>query len=149
MLSRLLFFICAIPAAIMVTAQPDPSVALDSVDTRSHRAIGVNTAHKRGGQPKGRGGQATWYQPGRGNCGGYNKAADMIVALPMSVYSGGKYCGKRIKITNTSNGKTCYATVVDSCPGCAPADLDVSPSVFKMISKSLDDGVARINWDFA
>ncbi|CAE6532464.1 unnamed protein product [Rhizoctonia solani] len=149
MLSRLLVLICAISAVIVVMAQTNPSAALGSVDAGSHRAVGVNAAHKRGGKPKGRSGQATWYKPGLGNCGGYNKATDMIVALPMSVYSGGKYCGKRIKITNTSNGKTCYATVVDSCPGCAPADLDVSPSVFKKISKSLDDGVARINWDFA
>lgn len=34
------------------------------------------------------------YIPGLGNCGGYSKYSDMIVALPTSVYAGGKYCGK-------------------------------------------------------
>ncbi|CUA70641.1 hypothetical protein RSOLAG22IIIB_04235 [Rhizoctonia solani] len=148
MFSRLLFLVCALTASVLVIAQSDLPAAVDSVDAGSHRAVGVRAAHKRG-NPKGRGGRATWYQPGQGNCGGYNKASDMIVALPMSVYSGGKYCGKTVKITNTSNGKTCTAKIVDSCPGCGPGDLDVSPSVFKKISKSLDDGVATINWDIA
>ncbi|EUC59060.1 rare lipoprotein A-like double-psi beta-barrel protein [Rhizoctonia solani AG-3 Rhs1AP] len=128
-------------------AQSDLPVALDSVDANSHRGVGVRAAHKRAAKPKGRGGQATWYKPGLGNCGGYNKESDMILALPMSVYSGGKYCGKMVKITNPSNGKTCTAKVADSCPGCGPRDLDVSPRVFEKISKSLDDGVATINWD--
>ncbi|CAE6470844.1 unnamed protein product [Rhizoctonia solani] len=149
MFSRLLFFVCTLAALIMVTAQSDMPVALDSADAGSHRAVGIKAAHKRGGKPKGRGGRVTWYKPGLGNCGGYNKATDMIVALPMSVYSGGKYCGKTVKITNTSNGKTCTAKVVDSCPGCAPGDIDVSPTVFKKLvtSQSLDDGVAPIKWD--
>ena len=70
-----------------------------------------------------------------------------------------------MKITNTKNKKTCYATVVDSCPGCGSNDLgmlktiisnpdpfsqgfyaDVSPGVFKAIAK-LDDGVAPISWE--
>ncbi|CAE7233170.1 unnamed protein product [Rhizoctonia solani] len=148
MFSRLLFFVCALAAVMMmVAAQSD--LPADSADTSSHRAVGVRAAHARAAKPKGRGGRATWYQPGQGHCGGYNKASDMIVALPGSVYSGGKYCGKTVKITNTANGKTCTAKVVDSCPGCGSADLDVSPAVFKKISKSLDDGVATINWDLA
>ncbi|CAE6466830.1 unnamed protein product [Rhizoctonia solani] len=147
MFSRLLFSVCAL-TVMMVMAQSDLPEALDSVDASSHRAVGVRAAHKRAAKPKGRGGRATWYKPGRGNCGGYNKGSDMILALPMSVYSGGKFCGKMVRITNTSNGQTCTAKVVDSCPGCGSGDLDVSPSVFQKISKSLDDGVAPISWDF-
>ncbi|KDN33710.1 hypothetical protein RSAG8_13206, partial [Rhizoctonia solani AG-8 WAC10335] len=123
MFSRLLFFVCALTAVTMTMAQANLPVALGSVDAGSHRAVGVRAAHKRGGKPKGRGGRATWYQPGRGNCGGLNKETDMIVALPTSVYSGGKHCGKTVKITNTSTHKTCTAKVVDSCPGCGSGDM--------------------------
>ncbi|QRV73988.1 hypothetical protein RhiJN_02002 [Ceratobasidium sp. AG-Ba] len=99
------------------------------------------------GIPKGRGGVATWYQPGLGNCGGYNSEKDMIVALPTKVYSKGKYCNKKIRITNKKNGKSCTATVVDSCPGCDSQALDVSPAVFKAIGGPLGNGVFNMDWD--
>ncbi|KAH7335407.1 hypothetical protein B0J17DRAFT_708106 [Rhizoctonia solani] len=102
MFSRLLLSVCALAALIMVAAQSGILVALGSVDASSHRAI--KAAHKRGGKPKGRGGRATWYKPGLGNCGGYNKATDMVVALPMSVYSRGKYCGKVCSEAHASVG---------------------------------------------
>ncbi|KAF8705575.1 Non-catalytic module family expn, partial [Rhizoctonia solani] len=143
MFSRFLFFVLAMLVVATVIAESNLPVALDAVDTVSHRASSIKASHKRGPKsaPKGRGGRATWYEPGQGHCGGRNKNTDMVVALPGVVYSGGKYCGKKVKITNPTNGQTCYATVVDSCPGY------LSPSAFKKISKSLDDGVATINWD--
>ncbi|KAB5594451.1 putative effector protein [Ceratobasidium theobromae] len=140
MLSRVIYSVVALSALAVAMAQSSPS-------DMGHGKTGSHHPHKRA--PKGRGGRATWYIPGLGNCGGYSKYSDMIVALPTSVYAGGKYCGKRIKITNTKNGKTTYAKIVDSCPGCGGNDLDVAPKVFTAISKSLDDGVATINWDFA
>ncbi|QRV88758.1 hypothetical protein RhiJN_16776 [Ceratobasidium sp. AG-Ba] len=99
------------------------------------------------GKPKGRGGRGTWYTPGLGNCGGHNNSKDMVVALSTKSYGGGKYCGKKIKITNKKNGKSCTATIVDSCPGCAAGDLDLSPAAFKKMAP-LDDGVMPVDWDF-
>ncbi|CCO29887.1 hypothetical protein RSOLAG1IB_04690 [Rhizoctonia solani AG-1 IB] len=153
MVSRLLFFVVALFTVAKVVAESDLPVTLAAANsnTGSHRTVGIKVVHKRGPKPapKGRGGRATWFKPGRGNCGGYNKESDMIVALPMSVYSGGKYCGKKVKITNTANNRSCYAKIVDSCPGCAASDLDVSPSVFAKLSDSLDEGTAPIKWDLA
>ncbi|KAF8605892.1 hypothetical protein BDV93DRAFT_489939 [Ceratobasidium sp. AG-I] len=139
MFPRLLTVI-ALSALGMVMAQHAP------LEAPTH---GGSIAHKRASaKPKGRGGQATWFHPGQGHCGGWSGDNDMIIALPTGAYGKGQYCGKKVKITNTKNKKTCIATVVDSCPGCGEGDLDVSPKVFKSLAK-LDDGVAAISWDFS
>lgn len=48
-----------------------------------------------------------------------------IVALNAPQYSGGADCGKSITITNTDNGQTATATIVDECPGCGSGSLDL------------------------
>lgn len=38
------------------------------------------------------GGRATWFNPGEGNCGGYNKDSDSIVAMSYDIYGKGTNC---------------------------------------------------------
>jgi len=36
------------------------------------------------------------------------------------------WCGRKVVVTNTANGKTMSATVADTCPGCSYGSLDLS-----------------------
>ncbi|KAL9045956.1 MAG: hypothetical protein Q9214_001096, partial [Letrouitia sp. 1 TL-2023] len=70
-------------------------------------------------------GEATYYnqEGGIGSCGQRHQDSDKIVALPAHLQTGQppKYCGRKIKIKNTSGpgkGKTVTAKVADTCPGC-------------------------------
>jgi len=90
-------------------------------------------------------GRGTWYQPGLGSCGKVDNAGEMIVALSESLMgSPPRYCGKTITIT--SNGKTASATAVDSCPGCGPGDLDMSPALFRHFAAQ-SVGVISVKWN--
>ena len=73
----------------------------------------------------------------------------MVVAIGKGLYdrNNGNNCGQGIRIK--ANGKSVYAVVVDSCPGCGDSDLDMSPAVFKALANNgLDDGVLTANWNF-
>lgn len=49
-------------------------------------------------------------------------------------------CGRRIKLTNTKNGKSVEVTVADACPTCGNHnDLDLSEAAFKQIA-TIDEG---------
>ncbi|KAF8951491.1 hypothetical protein BGZ46_003949 [Entomortierella lignicola] len=62
---------------------------------------------------------------------------------------GNPVCNKRVQITNTSNGKTVNARVVDKCPGdeCAWGSLDLSPAAFRQLG-DLATGVLSIKWHY-
>ncbi|KAF9451015.1 hypothetical protein P691DRAFT_757705 [Macrolepiota fuliginosa MF-IS2] len=90
-------------------------------------------------------GDATYYYPGLGACGHTNKGSDLVAALPTAKYGHGDHCGKKIGIHY--GGKYVQATVVDLCPGCAPNDIDVSPSTFShLANKAL--GRIKVDWQF-
>jgi expansin (peptidoglycan-binding protein) len=80
-------------------------------------------------------------------------------------YSGSE-CGKYVKITNKSNGKTVTAKVAgksrihmnlyatssdatstDMCPGCSYGSIDLSRATFAAIG-AYDTGVLPISWDY-
>ncbi|KAI0807558.1 hypothetical protein C8Q74DRAFT_1213443 [Fomes fomentarius] len=92
------------------------------------------------------GGHATFfYQGGQaGACGNVNPDSAYIAALQTDRYGnlGAKSsnCGRRIKLTNTNNGKSVEVTVADACPTCGNHnDLDLSEAAFKQIA-TLDEG---------
>ncbi|KAI5867568.1 RlpA-like double-psi beta-barrel-protein domain-containing protein-containing protein [Durotheca rogersii] len=97
-------------------------------------------------------GDMTYYTPGLGACGKYNKESDRIVALSPAQYgrdanpNKAKVCGRKISIHY--QGKTATATVVDKCPGCASGSIDVSPAVFRQLAP-LDKGRVRVTWGYA
>ncbi|KAJ3553667.1 hypothetical protein NM688_g3485 [Phlebia brevispora] len=92
-------------------------------------------------------GRGTYFETGLGACGWTNTDSDKIIAVSSSIFDGGKYCGQSIQITNTANGQVAYGTVADSCPGCGPGDLDMTPSLFEELG-DLAQGVLPITWDF-
>ncbi|KAF8731150.1 hypothetical protein AX14_005089 [Amanita brunnescens Koide BX004] len=94
---------------------------------------------------QGFGGEATWYYTGAGHCGTQNKDSDMIVALSMEEYGNGLHCGKQLKISY--NGKTILAMIQDSCPGCKPYDLDLSPAAFKALAP-IGAGRITVSWTY-
>ncbi|KAF6744407.1 RlpA-like double-psi beta-barrel-protein domain-containing protein-containing protein, partial [Ephemerocybe angulata] len=82
----------------------------------------------------------------RGACGQFNPDSSLIAALPETRF-GYDYskispeCGKRIKVTNTNNGRSVTVTVADSCPTCVNANsLDLSQGAFDQIT-SEEDGM--------
>ncbi|CDR98905.1 hypothetical protein [Sporisorium scitamineum] len=86
-------------------------------------------------------GQATYYAAGLGACGWTNSGSDFIVAMNAPEWNGGANCGKTITITNTQNGNTQQAQVVDLCPGCSWGSLDMSTSLFSALNNgNMDAG---------
>ncbi|CBQ70620.1 conserved hypothetical protein [Sporisorium reilianum SRZ2] len=94
-------------------------------------------------------GQATYYAAGFGACGWYNSGSDFIVAMNAPEWNGGSNCGKTVTITNTQNGNTQRAQVVDLCPGCSWGSLDMSTSLFSALNNgNMDAGVFPITWSY-
>jgi len=92
-------------------------------------------------------GRGTWFNVGLGNCGKMNKPSDLIVALATKTYADGVHCDQNVLITDKKSKKTVTASVRDSCPGCAPGDLDMSTGLFERFA-DLSVGVLDITWDF-
>ncbi|TFK46270.1 barwin-like endoglucanase [Heliocybe sulcata] len=90
-------------------------------------------------------GDATYFYPGLGACGGHSTSSDLIVALNTQKYANGKHCGKQIAVHY--NGKSVDAKVVDECPGCGSNDIDLSPAAFKKLAP-LDKGRIQVTWEF-
>ncbi|GAA5837080.1 hypothetical protein JCM9279_005579 [Rhodotorula babjevae] len=94
-------------------------------------------------------GQATFYSQGgaAGSCGNYASDSDYVVAVNAAQMNSG-WCGRKVTVTNKSNGKTITATVADTCPGCSYGSLDLSTGAFGAIG-SYDTGVLPIAWNFS
>lgn len=85
-------------------------------------------------------------EPQLGNCGmqwsDFGGISGKWVALKTSLYNGGQYCGKTVKLT-AKNGATSYGTILDSCPSCSDeGHIDVSPAIFNDLQN-----IVKINFD--
>jgi hypothetical protein len=101
-----------------------------------------STGGNYGGSPGGgSSGVATFYTTGTGSCGKVSQDSDHIVAISyvlMNAKSTGNpnnnpYCGQQIEVSR--GGKSVVCTVVDTCEGCTPEHLDLSPSAFDMLGQ--------------
>ncbi|EJF58907.1 barwin-like endoglucanase [Dichomitus squalens] len=101
------------------------------------------------------GGDATFYTPGLGSCGFFNTEADFIVAVDIATIqsfpgatanpNANPMCGRQMVVTGP-DGKTVTVTVADTCPGCAPGSVDLTPTAFQQLA-SLDVGrLHGISW---
>ena len=90
-------------------------------------------------------GQGTYYAAdGTGNCSFDASPDDLLVAaMNKPDYADAKWCGACLAVTGP-NGMV-KVRVVDSCPGCAHGDLDLSPQAFDMIADHAAGRVA-ITW---
>ena len=83
------------------------------------------------------GGFATFFYQmgGYGACGKVNPDSAYIVALALARYgtasNNAPDCGRKLRITNTDNGRSVEAVVADACPGCRNYNsLDLSVATF-------------------
>lgn len=96
-------------------------------------------------------GDATYYGTGLGSCGHDSKDTDLIVALNYRQMDNGAnpnknpLCGKKITAKGPSGSVT--VTIVDTCPGCAEGDLDLSPAAFSKIA-NMALGRVPVTWSF-
>lgn len=96
-------------------------------------------------------GEATYYGTGMGSCGHDSKDSDYIVALNHGQMNNGAnpnnnaLCGKKITAKGPDGSVT--VTIVDTCPGCAYGDLDLSPAAFSKIA-AMSRGRVPITWSF-
>ncbi|CAE6527622.1 unnamed protein product [Rhizoctonia solani] len=100
------------------------------------------------------GGYATYfYQNGvAGACGTVHSDSDPIVAVDYRRYGDtskkSDLCGKKVLITNITNGKTVTATVADACPTCENENcLDLSEGAFKSLD-DLNTGMFKIKYTY-
>jgi expansin (peptidoglycan-binding protein) len=90
-------------------------------------------------------GEGTYYAAdGSGNCSFDPSPQDlMVAALNLTDYAGSAACGSCIAIDGPRGSVT--VRVVDSCPGCAKGDVDLSQQAFAKIA-ALSAGRVKITW---
>lgn len=91
-------------------------------------------------------GRASYYEitSGGGNCG-YPAPPDdgLYVALGPAEYAGAHACGSHLRVTGPLG--SVRVKVVDSCPGCARGELDLSRKAFARVAP-LKKGLADISY---
>ncbi|KAJ6785565.1 hypothetical protein PWT90_10644 [Aphanocladium album] len=89
-------------------------------------------------------GHATYYEPNghAGNCGWGIDTNSWAVALPSHAYRS-DLCGKGINVRH--NGKTLRGYIADSCPTCAPGDIDLARGLFTQFADT-SVGVIDVDW---
>lgn len=96
-------------------------------------------------------GDGTFYAPGLGSCGWDNSASDLIVALNHGQMANGANsnknpnCGKSITVHGPKGSVT--VKIVDTCPGCANGDVDLSPAAFNKIANAAQ-GRVPVTWSW-
>lgn len=90
-------------------------------------------------------GEGTYYAAdGSGNCSFDKSPQDlMVAALNLTDYAGSAACGSCIAVDGPKGSVT--VRVVDSCPGCAKGDVDLSEQAFAKIA-ALSAGRVKITW---
>ncbi|KIM61694.1 hypothetical protein SCLCIDRAFT_1215786 [Scleroderma citrinum Foug A] len=102
-------------------------------------------------------GQGTFFDTGLGACGLVNDNSDHIAAVSVLLFNSypgynglnpnnNPICGRQI--IAHYEGKSTTVTVVDSCPGCALKDLDLTPTAFSDLADQ-DLGRINISWEWA
>lgn len=100
-------------------------------------------------------GDLTYYAVGLGACGENSVPSDHIVAVAEAIfdsYNNGNpnnnpLCGKYVSITG-ADGSQFKAKIVDRCPGCEKADLDLSEDFFNTVTNHGDGRVHGMKWEF-
>ena len=89
-------------------------------------------------------GEATHYDAdGSGNCS-FPAGGDLMVAAMNGIdYKGAIWCGSCVEVSGPNGSVT--VRIVDSCPGCAEGDLDLSQEAFARIAP-LAAGRVDITW---
>lgn len=89
-------------------------------------------------------GDLTYYDVGLGSCGWTNTDGENVVALAAGMMDKSTDCGAIIEISYGNAKQT--ATIVDTCPGCAGAGLDLSPSLFASFAPTASGRLTTAAW---
>lgn len=92
-----------------------------------------------------------WQGGNAGACGIYHADSDLIAALDTRMFGTdysrpSSWCGRRVRVTNTQNGKTVDVVIQDACPTCdTSTSLDLSHGAFLAIAQE-SEGHVPITW---
>ncbi|KAI0789749.1 hypothetical protein C8Q75DRAFT_806903 [Abortiporus biennis] len=80
-------------------------------------------------------GEATFYNPGVGNCGETNTQVDFVVAVNIDVFNQFRsvICDDKF-MSVTAFGKTVSLKIVDECVTCGPDGIDLSLAAFEIFA---------------
>ncbi|GAM82236.1 hypothetical protein ANO11243_002150 [Dothideomycetidae sp. 11243] len=101
-------------------------------------------------------GDVTYYEPGLGACGVTSVSTDHIVAISEHMFdpltpagnpNNNPLCNRVVQITGL-DGTTYPATVVDRCVGCALSDLDLTETLFNIVTNNGDGRVHNMKWSW-
>ncbi|KAI0351123.1 hypothetical protein OH77DRAFT_1411691 [Trametes cingulata] len=103
-------------------------------------------------------GDATFYAAGLGACGIFNTDADFIVAVSSQVFdtfpgaganpNANPICNRQLTATGP-DGKSVTLTVTDRCAGCAPGDIDLTPTAFQQLADLAVGRLHGVTWTIA
>ncbi|KAF9254025.1 barwin-like endoglucanase [Marasmius fiardii PR-910] len=96
---------------------------------------------------------ATLYNPGLGACGLANTANQLVAAVAATVFdnfpgatsgnpTNNPICGRQAIVTYGSRSVT--VTIIDRCPGCGSAGIELSPAAFQMLAPPLQPEPGRL-----
>ncbi|CAO3675756.1 unnamed protein product [Umbelopsis ramanniana] len=99
-------------------------------------------------------GDATYYNPSAGtnSCGTQASDSDIMAAMNVDQMQNGANpnanpnCGRKVAIKGPKGSVT--VTILDTCPGCASGDIDMSPAAFDKIADQAQ-GRVPITWNWA
>ncbi|KAF9254234.1 hypothetical protein L218DRAFT_886719, partial [Marasmius fiardii PR-910] len=96
----------------------------------------------------------TFYTPGLGACGRTNNANELVAAAAAQVFdtfpghtsnpNNNPICGKKAVVT--FGGKSVTVTIVDRCPGCGSAGIDLSPAAFQQLAPLSQGRLPGTKW---
>ncbi len=129
---------------------PPPPVSVSTPAAAAPPAASVPAANKAGEST----GDLTFFDLGVGACGiddTNQGTAENVVALARSLFTAANpnkdpLCGKTI--TLTYGGKSTTAKVHDSCPPCAPGDVDASLKIWSDLGIDTSLGRVKVDWSF-
>ncbi|KAK4047644.1 hypothetical protein OIV83_005302 [Microbotryomycetes sp. JL201] len=132
------------------TVAPQPQTTAAAATTTTTSAPTTSNVPPSTGPVQTFTGWATYFWQGGnyGNCGIISQDTDKVIALPTKTYANGIHCGKQIKVTRKSTGKSIIATVRDSCPTCVTnTSLDLSYGAFIELATE-EEGMVEISWSW-
>ncbi|RYP58698.1 hypothetical protein DL769_008841 [Monosporascus sp. CRB-8-3] len=157
---RFLLLYVILPLALLLLVVLPLAVGLGVGLSRRHSPADLPLPDDGGGVFTG---DLTYYDPGLGACGVVSGGGDAVCAVSHVVFdaaaeegaaanpNANPLCGRRIRVTRGAAGagagrnRSVDVEVVDRCVGCAPTDLDLSPSAFEGLAPR-DSGRVVGSW---
>lgn len=135
-------------ASTSASASASASTATDGTSAGTSASSASDTGGACPGEAQ-HSGDGTYYAAdGSGNCSFPATPQDlMVAAMNAPDYGDSAPCGACARVTGPGGSGPIVVRVVDSCPGCAGGDLDLSPQAFELLAP-LEEGRIDITWEY-